>query len=260
MNLISLSNFKKFLLINLDQIDSTQIIAKDIIHEKYNEEINLESILNENKFIAIKAKKQNDGRGQYGRSWHSPEGNLYLSCIVKLKKCNVINLTQIFTILIHDILQNYNVEISVKWINDILYNNKKMGGVICDLHKYKEHQLAVIGIGINVNIAHAENSICLKDILKHEIDIEKLTEDICDEILTYLDNFLNHGINFFLKKLNKYSAYLNQEITLHIENQEIEGIFKGYDKNGMIIIESNNERRTFHKGRLRLKDNLSYKL
>ncbi|WP_187440052.1 biotin--[acetyl-CoA-carboxylase] ligase [Candidatus Cytomitobacter primus] len=301
---ITKTDYDNFSILHFQELSSTQAFAKEIIHGDllhYSNDL-LFKLMNENKFLTIISDTQNSGVGQYGRSWVSPHGNLYMSCIVKLDKCDVINLTQVFALLVHDILLNdYGILIQIKWINDILYsskqiNSKKMGGIICEVCKLKDGKdmlqskdVLIVGIGININVATADNSICMRDILKDtdnmigqtniidkvsmvskdgmhgkvnsgdQINIVGLAEKICHKLPKYLDQYYVGGIEVFIDKLNSNAAYINENVILYIRESEIKGIFKGYDKNGMIILEyGNGVRESFHEGRMRLADSSDY--
>lgn len=99
-------------------------------------------------------EKQTAGRGRLNRSWLSPRGSLTLSVILRP------NLEYLpYMIMIASLSAVYSIEDVtgikpwIKWPNDILVNQKKVGGILIENDIRRNDLIStVIGIGINVNI------------------------------------------------------------------------------------------------------------
>jgi BirA family biotin operon repressor/biotin-[acetyl-CoA-carboxylase] ligase len=100
---------------------------------------------------------QTAGRGQRGNTWEAAKGkNLTFSVVLRplflpIKDQFFLN---IFTSLaIHDFLRDkINAIIRIKWPNDILINNKKIGGILIENQiRASQVSITVVGIGLNVN-------------------------------------------------------------------------------------------------------------
>lgn len=98
------------------------------------------------------AGQQTAGRGQWGRQWQSNQGGLFLSKIVELK-LPVAKQAQ-FTLCsawgIATILRDRGCPVQIKWPNDLILNQKKLGGILTET-KISQHYItqAVIGVGLN---------------------------------------------------------------------------------------------------------------
>ncbi len=112
--------------------------------------------------LVILADCQTAGRGRRGRTWHSPpQGNLYTSVIVvpRPKATGMapwLTWVPLFSALAGaDCLsQQTGLSVSVKWPNDLLINEKKLGGILCEQTTTPDRTMAiVIGIGLNINAA-----------------------------------------------------------------------------------------------------------
>ncbi|USO00748.1 MAG: biotin--[acetyl-CoA-carboxylase] ligase [Alphaproteobacteria bacterium] len=238
------------ILLDMDEVESTQILARNIINGK---EGSLSTFVfdtfDAGKFVAIKANRQTGGIGQYGRVWHSPSGDLSLTCIIPLQECIVVNLTQVFTILVYDMLSALGIKTKIKWINDLLYHDgatyKKLGGILCEILENDGQKFLLVGFGMNIVSNPIETSVCLNDILKIQkdpisLDSMYLANRICQNILYYLDNFQKHGISFYIDKLNKNAAYLGEQVEIR-DNSDLklyEGKFVGYSNSGFLLIEN----------------------
>ena len=87
--------------------------------------------------------KQSEGYGRLGRFWESDLGGLYFS--VNLPNRNLLPI--IIGISVADILVKLKLNVKLKWPNDILLNDMKLGGVIC----HSEGKITVAGLGINIS-------------------------------------------------------------------------------------------------------------
>lgn len=109
---------------------------------------------------AILAECQTAGRGRRGRTWHSPpQGNIYSSIIVvpaprAHRPGPWLSCVPLFSALAAaDCLSSQTgLAVSVKWPNDLLIGDKKLGGILCEQTSTADQTLAiVIGIGLNIN-------------------------------------------------------------------------------------------------------------
>ena len=102
------------------------------------------------------ADRQTGGRGRMGRTFHSPGGvGVYLSVILR-PRCQaqeLMHLTCAVAVAMCDAVENASgVRPGVKWINDLVFDRKKLGGILTELSIAPDTglvQYAVIGIGIN---------------------------------------------------------------------------------------------------------------
>lgn len=128
------------------EIDSTNTYAKRLLTEK-----------NTIKNGVIVSESQTAGRGRLGRTFYSPSNSgIYLSVIYSPKEV----ITQPATItafsavaVCRAIRKLYGIEPSIKWINDIFINGKKISGILTEgFTNFESGQIetAIIGIGINI--------------------------------------------------------------------------------------------------------------
>lgn len=130
---------------------------------------------------------QTAGRGQRGNSWEAAPGcNLTFSYLLRPR--NVVAkeqflLSQAVALAVVDVLSRYADGFSVKWPNDIYYQDKKIAGILI------EHSLSgvnisrtIVGIGLNVNqqefLSDAPNPISLSQITGRTYDLEALLAEV----------------------------------------------------------------------------------
>ncbi|MCW8400894.1 biotin--[acetyl-CoA-carboxylase] ligase, partial [Legionella sp. PATHC038] len=111
------------------------------------------------------AEIQTQGRGRFGRHWHSPFGeNIYCSSrwnlnydLAKLSGLSLVtSLAIVATLNELDLSSN----IKIKWPNDILWDNKKLCGSLIEiLAESNGNVQVIIGVGLNVNTDTQNNPL-----------------------------------------------------------------------------------------------------
>jgi BirA family biotin operon repressor/biotin-[acetyl-CoA-carboxylase] ligase len=139
-------------IIKLNAIDSTNSYLRRLSTEKPIED-----------YTVVAAKTQTKGRGQMGTHWDSQSSkNLMVSVF---RDTSFLDIEQHFFISIvvslalHKTLQNFAIKnVTIKWPNDILSENKKIAGILIE-NVIKNNKLigSVIGVGLNVNQTNFEN-------------------------------------------------------------------------------------------------------
>ncbi|MGX7668508.1 biotin--[acetyl-CoA-carboxylase] ligase [Flavobacterium pedocola] len=133
-------------IIKLDAIPSTNDFLKEKLSKQFVEN-----------FTVVVAENQTDGRGQMGAKWLNESGkNLTFSVLVKdllLEINSIFNLNVAVAVSITEALNEFLIpNLSIKWPNDILAENKKIGGILIENSiKSNGEIISIIGIGLNVN-------------------------------------------------------------------------------------------------------------
>ena len=181
----------------------TKYIGKNLLYYKEidstQKEIwrNYENI--ENGTIIL-AEHQTSGIGTHGRVWYTENNNIAFSLIIKFNSNYNLSIDTFngFTLeiakIIVDIYEKiYNIKIDIKAPNDLIINDKKVGGILTET-KIQSNivKCLVLGIGINTNQINFPSEI--KDIatsIKKEFDIEvdnlKIVSEFCNEFESRLE-------------------------------------------------------------------------
>lgn len=143
-------------------------------------------------FYTVIAESQTNGKGQRGNSWESESGkNLTFSIVLyptALKAKHHFSLSMLTALSCIDALSNYTHGFSIKWPNDLYWQDKKIGGILIENELEKKYiTQSIIGIGLNVNQeefhSSAPNPISLKQILGTDINREELLNKILRNIV-----------------------------------------------------------------------------
>lgn len=192
-------------IIKLDAIDSTNDFLKELVNHQTVEN-----------FTVVTAESQTKGKGQMGATWISePYKNLLMSVLIKnfLPDIqSVFNLNSIFSVSVIQVLKTLNIpELSIKWPNDILSYNKKIGGVLIEnILKSEGEILSIVGFGLNVNqtdFSLLPQASSLSTISKTTFDKEAILQQLVNRLESNCkiwhqnnDFFLNEYSNLLFKK------------------------------------------------------------
>lgn len=133
-------------LVKLDATTSTNDFLKELAAKPDTEN-----------FTVVTAESQSQGRGQMGTEWVSEKGkNLIMSVLVKdfLSDINQIyNLNVAVATAVLASLEKHDIpDLSIKWPNDIMAGNKKVGGILIENSIKPDGSIvSIVGIGLNVN-------------------------------------------------------------------------------------------------------------
>ena len=187
---------------------------------------------------------QIDGKGRGNNTWVSTP-NKSITCSFLLKQ--VFENTNLYSLIIplaiiKGIKKFTNIDLQIKWPNDIVYENKKISGILIETKKNNAKCLFNIGIGINVN----EDLDDFPNNLKNKITSLKIItsqiiqrEPLLANIFNALDELINtNDENYIINEWIQNCAHINQKINFHYNNKMISGIFKTVNKNGQAVIQN----------------------
>lgn len=139
-------------IIKLDATTSTNDFLKDLLTKQFVEN-----------FTVVVAEHQTKGKGQMGAVWNVQSGkNLTFSVLVRdllLDVQAIFHLNVAVAVSIIEGLVALNIGgMAIKWPNDILAENKKIGGILIENSIKRNGEIfSIVGIGLNVNQENFEN-------------------------------------------------------------------------------------------------------
>ena len=204
------------------------------------------------------AEYQTAGRGRRGRQWLSPfAGQITFSFYwVFDPKKSIEGLSLVIGLAIAEVLN-----VQVKWPNDILFDGRKLGGILVEIANHKNGMLnLVIGVGINVSlpkqteISQPYAEICEID---PDVDRQTLLPKLIQHLYIRLNIFEKNGINAeFQRAWQSYNAFSNNEVNVLTEQGAISGIEQGIDERGYLKVLCGNKIQMFNGGEVSLRKKL----
>ncbi len=136
------------------------------------------------------ANLQTEAYGTQGRKWYTDENNIAFSLYIKLnhniKRMDGVTV-EIAETIIDVFFKLYNISLNIKSPNDIVFNSKKIGGILTESRIQKEKITdLVIGIGINTSqiVFYKELEGIATSIKKEfniDVDVLKFIEEFCNQ-------------------------------------------------------------------------------
>jgi BirA family biotin operon repressor/biotin-[acetyl-CoA-carboxylase] ligase len=190
---------------------------------------------------------QTAGRGQQGNSWKSENRkNLLFSLLLYPKHIPIREqflISQAVSIGIKQVLDKYVENISIKWPNDIFWNNRKIAGILIENSLQGSFiKNSIVGIGLNVNQTDfdALNAVSLKQITGKNYARNPILEQTRENILDVYHHWTAEQIRVeYLQILYRKSGYFpystqNETFEARIVNILPDGHLELEDRNGNV--------------------------
>lgn len=124
-------------ILRLDSVDSTQKVAIDLLRR--GEPVG-----------AVQALEQTQGKGRFGRPWHSPSRDCLAVSLVLSEHAGHPKPYLLGMALAVAAARAFSIH--VQWPNDLVYAGKKLGGILTEVVAIETgRSVPVLGIGINLN-------------------------------------------------------------------------------------------------------------
>lgn len=210
------------------------------------------------------AECQTKGRGRRGRKWLSPFGaNVYFSIYWRLEGgiAQTMGLSLVVGVAIQEALKAAGIgDITLKWPNDVLSHDRKLAGILVELQEADDSEChVVIGVGVNFkmpNIFGREIDQPWTDIVSGgnpPISRNQLCANLLKALVGNLKLYETEGFPAFEKRWCALDRYYNEPVKLVISNRTIEGISKGVNNHGALLLQTHEGVRPFYGGEISLR-------
>lgn len=227
----------KYNLLIFDKIDSTNCEA-----------IRLAKAHVDSDFI-IWAQEQTAGRGRYAKQWHSKRGNFYLSLLLSrdIPISMQPQLSFVTALAIYDTVQKTAqkagviLQLKLKWPNDILISDHKLGGILLESINIRGVSYVIIGVGLNLlssphNLGRRVTS--LHEHKVNDINVDRVLDTFITTFDEYFATWCSNGFSIIRKEWIRKSGTIGAPITFNNGTETISGIFQDIDNDGNICIEN----------------------
>jgi len=225
-------------LVCFDKVDSTNDVARRFVEEGVCEG------------LVVISNCQSAGRGRFDRVWESPRGGLYASLVVRpllspvalplmglMLGCSAVSA-------IHSLS---STDVRLKWPNDIIINERKIGGILSESVVEGNQVVAIIlGVGINVNLQLDDFSEHLRERVTtvfhetgEEISFEDLAALLLKEVYARMREVETRQT--FQSVLSEYKSVCNtlgRSVRVEQVDRTFEGTALDIDNYGALIVET----------------------
>ena len=199
----------------------------------------------------VVAEQQSGGYGRHGRTWFSPPGfNIYCSIVLR-GKSQTLPLAQwlswvplVTALAVTEATQQVAaVPLALKWPNDLLLLDRKVGGILCESTlTTTDGPIVIIGIGLNVNVPPLSFPEDLRPIAAslieaapQPIDRNRLIAQLLWELEQCLDELQSHGSTRLRQAYMARCATLGRQVKVVFANdQQIRGTAETLSADGAL--------------------------
>lgn len=201
----------------------------------------------------VLADAQTAGRGRLARTWFSPPGvNIYGSLVIRMPieaqhLAAWLSWLPLMAALgtAEGIQTVASVRVLVKWPNDLLLGESKVGGILCESGAgTRNASFQVIGIGINVNGTPEDFPEELRrqaTSIRHEsgriVDRNRLIAQVLQELESCLDEFLKRGRERIALAYRQRCTTIGRTVkALLADGEECIGVAHAIDQDGSLML------------------------
>jgi BirA family transcriptional regulator, biotin operon repressor / biotin---[acetyl-CoA-carboxylase] ligase len=210
---------------------------------------------------------QHSGRGRRGRRWIAPFGDsLAMSLGWTWRDATRVEpaLSLAVGVAIVRALARAGAHgISLKWPNDVWFNDRKIGGVLIELKADASRSAhAVIGIGLNVYLSAGARreleqagvrAAAVADACSAGVSRNALAGALLDELLSMLEQFEREGFAPFRDSWLGLDALRGRTAQVLAGDRAVAGTARGVDAEGALLLESAGLMRRFVSGEVSLR-------
>jgi BirA family biotin operon repressor/biotin-[acetyl-CoA-carboxylase] ligase len=194
--------------------------------------------------MVILADEQTNGRGQRGAKWQSEaKQNLLFSFYIEYTNLPIDKqeaITHFVSLSIQQAIQTYSIKAVIKWPNDILVNSKKIAGILIENQlRGTNIQSSIIGIGLNILQTHFDDDRSTSLVLENanQTSINSFLNTLLSKLNNYFQLLNKQGYKELKKEYLKALWLLNVPVEFEDQNGLFQGIIKGTDEYGRLMIE-----------------------
>jgi BirA family transcriptional regulator, biotin operon repressor / biotin---[acetyl-CoA-carboxylase] ligase len=226
-------------------------------------------------------RQQTAGRGQQGRIWYAPPGVITASFVLDRIPISQLpglslaaGLAAIYAI--EDLMPSLEGKLQLKWPNDILINERKVAGVLCEATLGEWGRRVVVGIGLNRQVDFEQSKLKDQEMLgegynaiANPISLHEVSCDLPNEtlLLKQIRHYLLQvadmlrrtegcdrpsGLTLLLPELRRRDILLGRDISLDLGEKIVTGRAMGMSESGQLLLHlPDNQICAFSSGRVK---------
>ena len=211
--------------------------------------------------ILVAAEVQTAGRGQRGRKWRSAAGAGATFSILRRMHCaprELAGLSLAVGVATARALRALGVaDVMLKWPNDLLVRDAKLGGVLIETKVQGSEVTAVVGIGINCRPVRAlgkrlrRELVALDDLVRPALSRNAVIAALAGEVLAALQAFERAGLPAFAEDWRALHAHEGRRLRLRLgDGRTVSGIASGIAPSGALRLRTRSGTRDVTSGRI----------
>jgi BirA family biotin operon repressor/biotin-[acetyl-CoA-carboxylase] ligase len=214
-------------------------------------------------FQVVLADYQTAGRGRMGKSWRAPPASsicLSVAYTFQSRQSNLSSLCLATGVAVVRVLRELQVpDVTLKWPNDILVNDAKLGGILIETRSATgANPIAITGLGLNVDLAGASAEDIAPDRAGPITDLRRCVDSLperativallIDALCGALRRYDAQGFAAFIEDWNRSDWLRGRHTTVDTAAGRIAGAAAGVDADGALQLMTQEGRRSVRSG------------
>lgn len=234
---------------------NTKLLGKKVITfdtlESTNKEAKRFAIEGENEGTVIISEEQTSGKGRRGKDWISPPNSgIWMSIILRPEIIvqNASMLTLVAGLAVCKAIQEETkLNVEIKWPNDIILDEKKVGGILTEMSSEIDFiNFIIVGIGINVNIPSFPeeiSNVATSLLINGKKNYKR--KNIVKKILEYFEIYYNkylqtEDLTYLIEEYNKYCINIGRDVKIINKNEVLIAKAKEVTTSGELVVIDDN--------------------
>jgi BirA family biotin operon repressor/biotin-[acetyl-CoA-carboxylase] ligase len=214
--------------------------------------------------LLVTAAEQSAGRGRHGRQWQSPLGGAWLSLVWPARQpaaaYATVSLAAAVAVLraLRELAARSPARFQIKWPNDLLVDDNKVAGILCEqrLGGSVNPDVIIIGVGVNVNFDPAmlpsdlrHPATTLSTALGKSFRVDEVIDAVAQHLAAALESFESEGLGEgLLTELRDGLSYVGTMRTWSSPTGLIQGRVAGIDDAGRLLLDTPSGRVAYETG------------
>ena len=207
------------------------------------------------------AEGQTEGKGTKGRSFCSPRGKgIYLSVLFRPQiGMQALSLVTPFVAVVvaRAIERVSGVAPDVKWVNDLFFGGRKLGGILTETSISSDGRLRYVIVGIGVNVLSAQFSdelsriaVSIEEVSGKKVDRSTLIAAMLSELSPLLHGELPQNL---IEDYRRRCAFLGTRVSVTRGNERFTALAETIDEDGaLVVVRDDGERERLLSGEVTL--------
>ncbi|MDA0997674.1 MAG: biotin--[acetyl-CoA-carboxylase] ligase [Proteobacteria bacterium] len=203
------------------------------------------------------AKEQTAGRGRRGSSWISPRGNFYASLVLRpdVPLTQAAEIGFVAGLAIYDTigeLSDPGYDCRLKWPNDVLLNDRKLGGILMESKAGAKGNVDYVILGLGINLMHypKDTDFPATSFTEEALVIPDVTflESFARHFLDWMSRWVDNGFGPVRDHWKWRAKGLGAEIEVRLEGETLKGVFSDLDPSGALELTVDGKTRKISAG------------
>ena len=227
---------------------------------------------------------QQAGVGRRGKRWQTQPGNVTFSILsrVSAPAAQLLGLSLVTGIAVaEELKRRLGLEIMLKWPNDVIYDNRKLGGLLTEIVSVPQHESpgvervnmslsgkgvvnvltdVITGIGININ--HDDSVLALgigaTSIKQAGIDVlqddrDALVGGLCASVMASHSRFIQHQWEPFRQAWSQRDWLEGKDVSIHRDDSTEHAVACGVNEQGALLVKSEGTLKPLYGGNVSIR-------